>query len=138
MRNITVVAEDRVGLLADISYILGKSNINIEALTVDIVGKKAVIALTVKDYKKATTVLESNGFRITEFESLVIKLPNRPEEISRITERLAGEKVSIENMHVLGNDSMTGIFALNVDKPRKAVRLLGDVLLNPAEEQYGF
>ena len=76
MKSVTVVAEDRVGLLADISYILGKSSINIDALSVDVVGKKAIIALTVKDPKHAGSVLEKNGFGIAEMDSIVIKLPN--------------------------------------------------------------
>lgn len=135
MKTITVLAEDRIGLLADISYILGKSNINIESLTVDIVGTNAVIALTIKDYKKANSVLESNGFRIAEMDSIVIKLPNRPEALSSVADKLAGEKININDMHILSGDSHTGIFAISVDKPRKAMKLLGSVLITP-EENY--
>ncbi len=131
MKSVTVVAEDRVGLLADISYILGKSNINIDALSVDVVGKKAIIALTVRDPKHAGSVLEKNGFSTTELDSIVIKLPNKPGEINRIADRLNEEKVSIENMHILSTDMNGGVFALNVDKPRKAVRLLNEFVISP-------
>ena len=131
MKSVTVVSQDRDGLLADISYILGKSNINIESLSVDIIGQKAIIALTVKDYKKASNVLNSNGFETAQNDPIVIKLPNRPEELSKIANRLALEKINIENLLVLGNDVHTGVFAINVDKPRKAVKLLNDVLINP-------
>lgn len=131
MKSITVVAEDRVGLLADISYVLGKSNINIEALSVDVVGRKAIIALTVKDPKNASSVLGKNGFKTTELDSIVIKLANAPGEINRIADRLTGEKVTIENMHILSSDMNGGVFALSVDKPRKAVRLLNEFMIGP-------
>lgn len=134
MKSITVVAEDRVGLLADISYILGKSSINIEALSVDVVGKKAIIALIVRDPKNAAGVLGKNGFKTTEIDSIVIKLPNSPGEINRIADRLSDEKITIENMHVLSSDMNGGVFALNVDKPRKAVRLLNEFVINPESE----
>ena len=135
MKTITVLAEDRVGLLADVSYILGKSNLNIEALTVDVVGKKAILSLTVKDYKKATNVLSSNGFVVAEMDSIVIKIPNRPEALTSITDKLAVQKISIATMHTLSSDDYNGVFALNVDKPRKAVRLLSDVMMSPMDEE---
>ena len=49
MKSLTIVADDRVGLLSDISYVLGKSKINIESISVDVIGNKAVIVLTIKN-----------------------------------------------------------------------------------------
>jgi len=49
IKQITVVAEDKVGLLADISYILGKAKINIESLSVEVQGNKCLIDISVKD-----------------------------------------------------------------------------------------
>lgn len=130
MKTVVVVAEDRVGLLSDISYILGKSNINIEGLTVEVVGKKAVMAFTVKDYWRARMVLEKNKFMVAESESLVVKLPNRSGVLDMLADRLANESISIENLHTLSSDGDGGVFALNVDKPRKAVRIMSDILLS--------
>jgi len=53
MHSITIVADDRVGLLADISYILGTTHINIESISVSAIGGKAVITLLVKNPEKA-------------------------------------------------------------------------------------
>ena len=39
-------------MLADISYILGKRNINIDGVSVDVVGGDAIISLTLKDAQK--------------------------------------------------------------------------------------
>ncbi|MFN7991560.1 MAG: ACT domain-containing protein [Candidatus Micrarchaeia archaeon] len=122
MKSVTIVSEDRVGLLADISYVLGKSNVNIDGLVVDVVGGKAVIALEVKDPKKASDILSRNGFRTTNPEAIVIKVAN--DSMGRITEMLEGEKVSVTEMTMLSSDHSDGIFALNVDKPRKANKML--------------
>ena len=130
MKSITVVAEDRVGLLADISYVLGKSNIAIESLEVDVVGSKTIIALMVKDFKKASGILVSNGFHVTEHDALVVKLPNHAGEINRLADMLAGGQVKIQNMHMLSNDNEHGVFAVFVDKPRKAMRLLSRSIMN--------
>ncbi len=130
MKSITVVAEDKVGLLADISYILGKCNINIEALGVEVVGRKAIISLTVRDSKRTTEVLAKNGFIVTENTALVVKLPNKPGEVNRFTDMLAEEKVSIEKIDMLTTDHEHGVFSVMVNKPRKAVKMLDQMLLN--------
>ncbi len=127
MKSITVVSDDRLGLLADISYILGKSNININGLFVDVIGGKAVISMDVKDPKKASGVLGMNGFKTTDPESIIIKVSNQ--SMDKITEMLEGEKVLVKEMAMLSSDKSDGIFAVNVDKPRKAYKMLGPFLL---------
>ena len=130
MKNITIVAEDRIGLLADISYILGKAGINIEALSVDVVGKKAIVALTVKDARYASDMLLKSGYNAAELDSIVVKIPNQPSEMSKIATLLSNEGINIENMHNLTVDANYGIVSLVVDKPRKARRLLGEHLIH--------
>ena len=95
MRSITIVSEDRVGLLADISYILGKSSINIDGLNVDVVGKKAIIALVIRDPKRAAGVLHRNGYQTAEMDSIVVKVSNTSGELSRIADKLSKERVNV-------------------------------------------
>lgn len=135
MKSVTIVSDDRVGLLADISYILGKSNVNIEGLHVDVIGGRAVISMEVKDPKKAGDILVRNGFKTTDPASIVIKVANNSME--KITEMLEVEKVAIKELSMLSSDANEGIFALNVDKPRKATKMLTPFLLgNQAEPSY--
>ena len=135
MKQVTLVSDDRVGLLADISYILGKSSVNIEGLHVDVIGGRAVISMEVKDPKKATDILTRNNFRTTDPTAIVIKVANNSME--KITEMLEVEKVSVKELNMLSKDANEGIFALNVDKPRKATKMLSPFLLgNQAEQSY--
>lgn len=136
MKAVTIVSEDRVGLLADISYILGKSNVNIEGLFVDVLGGKAIISLEVKDTKKATDILGRNGFQTASDDAIIIKVSNNYME--KVTEMLEGEKVSVRELSRLSADTRDGIFAVKVDKPRKATRILNPFLLgnNPNPNYY--
>jgi hypothetical protein len=135
MRSVTIVSDDRVGLLADVSYILGKSNINIDALFVDVVGGKAIISLEVKDPKKAVDVLARNGFLTTNPEALIVKAGSNAQGM--ITEMLEGERIKVTEFSVLTSDTSGGIYAIHVDKPRKASRMLGELMLGHAADQYG-
>ncbi len=129
MKTVTIISEDRVGLLADISYVLGKTGTNIESLNVDVIGGRAVITLEVRDPSRAKNTLEKNGFSTTDLKSIVIKLSNPTKSIGEITEMLEGENVRIKEKALLSSDAHDGIFALLVDKPRKASKMLKDLMV---------
>lgn len=122
--------------MADISYILGKSNVNIEGLFVDVIGGKAVISLDVRDPGKATDILGRNGFKTANQDAIIIKVAN--DHTEKITEILEGEKVQVKEFSKISSDTKDGIFAVKVDKPRKAVKILNPFLLgnNPNPTYY--
>ena len=66
MKQMTLIAKDEVGVLADISYILGKARINIESITVASVEAKAIITMFVKDEKRAKELLRANGLALPQ------------------------------------------------------------------------
>lgn len=130
MHGITVVADDKIGLLADISYILGKAKVNIESLSVTSVGGKAVISLLVKDPKKAEEVLKSNGYRISSGNTLFVRLANKPGALAEIAEMLAKHKINGENLTMVTTDGKEGIMSITVDRIRKARSALKEYLVD--------
>lgn len=128
MKQITLVVDDKVGLLADISFILGKSKVNIEAISVGLVGGKAVINLSVKDYKHAVDVLSANGYKCLESDVLVVKLSNKPGELAKMSKLLVEEGVNIENVTVLSQGGGFSLYGLKVDKMAKAEKALAPFL----------
>ncbi|MGV8084813.1 MAG: ACT domain-containing protein [Candidatus Bilamarchaeum sp.] len=130
MKTITIVADDRVGLLADISYILSKSKINIESVSVDVLAGKAVVVLILTNFDKAKSVLEASGYKVEEANTIMLKLPDQPGELNRITQILAKEGISIHNVRMISKDGKHTVISLAVDKPKRACTLLKDNLLN--------
>ncbi|VVB98333.1 ACT domain protein [uncultured archaeon] len=128
MKPITIVENDKVGLLADISYILSKNKINIETISVNVVGGKAIIVITVNNPKKALEVLSQNGYKNLEEDYFVIKLSDKPGELNRVTLVLSQGGVNILNVHLLSRDGSQTLVALKVDKERKAKELLKEFL----------
>jgi hypothetical protein len=129
MKQLTVIMDDRVGLLADLSYLLGKAKINIDAISVEVHGGKGIINVVVKDEKKATAVLNANGYHVLSSEMLIIKLRDEPGELSAVSKRLQAAKVSIESLYVLVRGDGYCLDALKVDKPAKAKKLLAGYLV---------
>ena len=128
MKPISIVCDDKIGLLADISYILSKNRINIEAITTNSVGKKAIIILVVNKPDKAIQVLGNNGYSNLSQDYFVVKLEDRAGELNKITQTLADAKINITNVHLLGRDGNSSLVAIKADKMRKAKELLKDML----------
>ncbi len=128
MKPISIVCDDKIGLLADISYILSKNRINIEAITTNSVGKKAIIILVVNKPDKAIQVLGNNGYNNLSQDYFVVKLEDKAGELNKITQILADAKINITNVHLLGRDGNSSLVAIKADKMRKAKELLKDML----------
>ncbi|MCX8195106.1 MAG: ACT domain-containing protein [Candidatus Micrarchaeota archaeon] len=124
MKQLTIVADDKVGLLADISYILGKARINIEALSTEVHGGKAVINISVKDDKKAIRLLEANNYKVLQSEVIIIKLKDEPGELAKVSEMLRSGGVKTNSVYLLARGDGISLDVLTVDKPKKAKELL--------------
>jgi predicted amino acid-binding ACT domain protein len=109
MKSITIVADDKVGLLADISYILAKSKINIDAISVEVV--------------------EAAGYSCEDPGAIVIKIPDRPGEVSKITASLSKEGVKVQNTNMLAKDGSISVLSLMVDKQKRASVVLQQHLI---------
>jgi len=133
MKEMTIVADDKVGLLADISYILSKAKINVESIHVDVVSGKSIITLGLSDSNKGREVLENAGFKIEETDALVIKLDDKPGELNRITTMLSKEGISINNVHVISKDGKNTVLSILVNQPKKASNMLKNNLITREE-----
>ncbi len=129
MKEISIITDDRVGLLADISYILGKSRINIESIAASAVGGKAVLSIVVRDYDKAKQVLENSGFRISAGNVIFLKLEDKPGKLAEVAKALADSGINVENLHLVSKDGKNTIVGITVSNPKKAKGLLSEYLI---------
>lgn len=124
MNQLVLVASDKVGLLAKIARTLAKAKINIESISGEAVGRKAIIRMVVSNDVKATEALKKAGYDVVPSDALVVKLANKPGALAELAEKLAKARVNIENVHLVHKGDREGIFALKTDAPGKAGKLL--------------
>ena len=129
MKQITVVVADKVGVLAELSYLLGKAHVNIEAISAEVQGGKSVINLVVSDEKKAVMILKSNSYHVLAGEMLVVKVKDAPGALSDISKKLQKAKINIESIYLLTRGEGYSLDTLMVDKPKKAKKVLADYLI---------
>ena len=128
MKQLTVLAPDRVGLLADISFILGRSHINIETVAAASVDGKAIVVMSFSNVERAATLLKANHYEVLEDDVLVLKLPDTPGELARASQTLTDAGISIRNVSILAKEGGVVLDAIQVDKAQAARRLLKDYL----------
>ncbi|PIT84118.1 hypothetical protein COU37_05020 [Candidatus Micrarchaeota archaeon CG10_big_fil_rev_8_21_14_0_10_45_29] len=128
MKQVTVIVADEVGKLADVSFILGKSKINIDSISVGKVGDKSIINLMVKNEERASSVLEANGYQCLKSDVLVVRLFNQPGELAKLTKLLSDNKVSVESATVVTQGPKYSLYSMKVDKHSKAEKVLGNYL----------
>ena len=133
MKALTIVTEHRPDTLSRMSYLLGRSHVAIQNLSMTVTGSKAIIHLTVKDRIRAMAVLNANGFQCFESDNLVVRLKNLPDELDGVVRLLSLNKIEHESPSLLSQEDAYTIYALKVGQPAKANRVLAPYLGYEAE-----
>jgi hypothetical protein len=109
---------------------MGKNGINIEFLSGEAVAGIAVLHMTFSDELAAASLLEKAGFTVIGSEILVLKIPNKPGEIGRISRMLSDEGINIQNIYFMGEKERHGFFAVKVDRYEDAKKILKKYVSN--------
>jgi len=125
MRQLTVVCENKPGVLADVAGRIGAQGVNIEAITAETFGEGAVIRVVTNDPSSAKSALEAGHYKVSESEILVVGFPDRPGEIAKIAKKLGASGVNIENIYLLNKRDGEMQLALKVSDLEKARKTIG-------------
>lgn len=136
IKKLVIISKDKLGLLADISYILAKEKINLESIDANAVENKAIITLGVlsAQYKKAKEALKRNKYKILSEKSFMIQVKDKPGMFAELTKRLTDARINILNCHAIGKQDGYIYVSINVNKPKHAKVVLEDVIISATEE----
>lgn len=124
MTQLSIVTKNRVGLLSEITELLGNAGINIESVDVEGTRENVIVRILTNNEKKARALLTDNGYRVLESEVMVVRIKDRPGELAKFAHQMAAGNIKIETIYMLGKDGGEGILAVKVDKPGEAKKLL--------------
>ena len=124
--RIVIMADNRVGVIADITGALAGACINVESLNTESAGSRGAIILTVDQYDHALYVLNQAGFKAVGDDALVLRLPDRPGELASVADRLKQAGVNIHSMHILIRRNGHAMIALTTDDSLAAQQAIGD------------
>lgn len=126
LEEITVVVDDRPGILAEVGELLGTTAVNIETLCASAHDGRGVIHFVVDDGEEAAETLVQNGYKVEGSRPvLTVTLDDRPGELGRYCRRLANAGVSISSAYVAKRWGGETELIFAVDNSEVAGRVFG-------------
>ncbi len=124
-KQISIFLENKEGRLAQLTSILAKSNININALTIADTSDFGILRIIVDDTKKAEDLLKENGFLVSVTDVIALDIEDKPGGISKPLNRLYAEGISVEYIYAfLSKKENTAHVIIKVDQNDKALDIL--------------
>ena len=122
-RQLSVLLENKVGVMADVCKALANHGINIQAMSVSDTVDHAVLRIVVDDPRAAIHVLGERGALVVETDVLRIHLDDKPGELGKLAEKLARAKVNIEYAYGTADNQRATLF-LRVSDTKTALEVL--------------
>lgn len=106
MNSVTVVGQDYLGFLADVTELLEQNDINILGIDARHYGDMAKLNIETCDNQAALHVLLQQGYKAFPKQTVVINVPNQPGYLAKITRKLANEDIDLRQIrHISHTDS---------------------------------
>lgn len=107
--QLSVFLENRVGVINEVTSVLGKSNINMQAFSVAEGAEFGILRLIVPDVEAAKAVLTEAGFKVNITEVMCMNTPNIAGSLSKVMEHLAADGVFIQYMYAFSEGDVASI-----------------------------
>ena len=124
MNRIIIMANNEVGVIADISRVMADNDINIETMTAQGPGENGVVTLTTADNDAALRALTDAGFKVVTDDALILQLPDEPGALAKVAQRFKDTGVNIQSLHILARHHGYTTVALSADDRTRAETLV--------------
>jgi len=131
MKQISVIANNRMGLVAEITTLLAGHEINIISLDAESVDDNAVVVLTVAEYEDAFRLLQSmDDVSVISEDIILVKLTDKPGALAEVAARFKDAGVAMQSMHIIGRGPEQSVVAISAERASEARELVEDLLIS--------
>jgi hypothetical protein len=125
IQEIVIEDIDRIGVVADISRLLGDMGINLSAVSAAVEGDSVRLRLITSSQSYARDALRDAGYTVRERDVIAIELPHHPGFLCRITEALARRELTITELYAtVPEDGDLGLVVFSCSNNLHALQLL--------------
>ena len=125
IKQISIFVENKFGRLAKIIEILGKSGIDISALSIADTTDFGVLRLIVNEPEKAVGVLKENGVIAKITDVIGVAIDDRPSGLSEILNVLTESEIVIDYMYAfVGKTHGKAMMVVKTDNMPKTAEVL--------------
>jgi histidine decarboxylase len=129
LQRITVVVQNRPGLLAEITEMLAAKGLSISSIVADSVGTQGILHLEVEQADEALAVLTSAGYNAVSEDVLLARIEDRPGALAQLSRRLMEAQLDIRGLNMVQrNDGWAVVAIATNDNARARGVLAGHTL----------
>ena len=130
MKQITIISDNRLGVVAEICEALAAARVNIESMDAETIGGSGITKLTVDHYDDALRALAQTPFHAISEEAIVLQLEDKPGELARIARRFRDANISIRSVRIIRRANGTSIVAISTERTEEAMEVVKDVMIS--------
>lgn len=121
--QLSVFLENRVGIINEVTAVLSKNDINMQAFSVAEGAEFGILRVIVPDPEKAKEVLRAADFKVNTTDVVCLNTPNKAGSLSKVMEFLAADGVFIQYMYAFseGDTASIVIRPNDIDKCGKSL-----------------
>ena len=130
MKQITIVADNHPGVMADVTETLANAGININHVDAETFNDSAVIILSVDRYDQALKELRNlPDLKAISEDAIMIRISNQPGALAQISRRFKEASINIRSIRFIERDENFGLVAISTERTDDAIELVRDVLV---------
>ena len=128
MKQLTIITEDRPGLLSEIATLLAEAGINIQDVDAEAAGPTSAISISVDRYDEAVRILSARGWKVFAENTIVIEVPDEPGALARVARRFSDAGVNLRSVRFIRRRKGKALVALCTPEESRALELVTDLL----------
>ena len=113
IKQVSVFLENKTGRINDVTSILGKNGINMQAFSMAEAADFGILRLIVSEVDRALELLKENNFAVKVTDVVCIRCSNTAGSLASVLEKLAEKEIFIEYMYAFAD----GDYANTIIKP---------------------
>ncbi len=131
MKQLSIIAENRLGVVTEITEALAVGEVNIESLDAQLAVDCSVVVLSVDKYDRAMQIIHKlPNMRIITEDAILVKLVNEPGALAKIARRFTDAGIGLRSIRFLERNNEFGLVAISTDRTDSALALVEDVLVS--------
>ena len=109
IKQLSIFLENKTGRINEVTKILGKNSINMQAFSMAETTDFGILRLIVNEVEKAVEVLRSENFAVMLTDVVCISCSNVAGSLSKILDKLAENNIFIEYMYAFADGEQANV-----------------------------
>jgi hypothetical protein len=132
VKQLSLFLENRPGALHHPVQLLSDAHLNILALSLADTQQFGILRLIVRDWEKAQSVLEKEGFVVKVSDLVALEVSDAPGGLAGVLAALARTRINLEYMYGFTQRKKgRGLLLFRFDDPDRAIEALQKHKINP-------